>query len=303
MKKVNNYLLIAFAITALLTSCAQDIQDPNGLQEMTEETVVEPVGRPVTISAGLLPETKISHDYEITGTTGKIKLNWEEGDQIKVSFNDIVETFTLKTGVGSPNATFFNANSQLEDDTVFSVDYVDKNNTDGWAIQKGSLDKLPEVLSAENLTLASGTATLTPSLTYFHVVATIPSDCRIACLSKLEGGFSIYAKPGEKGAITVQPDGGFKAGQVDFYIAAKLDGSTNTNGTNDFGESLAPKFQIAFGNDIQGKSPDGQAFDLGECIKYSWTPTKAYEVGKVYKPNCSGEGKFKTVSAAQAMPR
>ena len=74
------------------------------------------------------------------------------------------------------------------------------------------------------------------------------------------------------------------------------------DGTDDFGTDVPPKFQIAFGNDVQGISLDGQAFDIaGASYKFNWSPTsKAYAAGKVYK---IANQTFKETTAAQAMPR
>ena len=280
MKRLYKSLLLALAVPAVLASCAKE---PDMPKDVIEEPVI--LGHPVTISAGLPAETKVTHVYE----DSKIKPYWADGDQIKVSFTlnetDIVETFTLQTGAGTQSATFYNDNSQLEGNTPFTVDYVDVNHPDGWAVQDGTLEHLPECLSASVANLSTS-VNLTPALTYFHVIfenyngGTFTS----AYLNKLAGVFSMYSKPGVKGAITVTPAAAFTNGSLDFYIAVKLEGSTSSSGTDVFGATVAPKFQLAFGNGVQAVSPDGQAFDIaGESYKFKWSPAKNYAAGKVYK--------------------
>ena len=281
-------VLTALVIPAMLVSCQDQLQPEPEKQVEVNELVVGK-GHPVTITAGLPVETKIAHG--LNGTA--IHPTWEEGDQIKVSYtldgNNYVETFTLKDGNGTQSATFYNAESHLTDETVFSIDYVDRNNPNGWAKQDGTLDKLPECLSASGVTLSSE-VTLEPALIYFHVVATIPSGSSFAYayLNKLEGSQTMYTAPGTKGAVTVQPATSF-SGDVDFYIATKVDGTTGTT------------FQIAFGNGVQGISVDGQAFDIaGASYKFNWSPSKNYTAGTVYK---IANKTFNSVTAAQAMPR
>ena len=297
-KKMHKSLLLALAVPAILASCAREIEKPG---ENPQEPVEVTVGHPVTISAGLPPETRISHEY----SNNQIKPSWEADDQVKVSFTlngeTVVETFTLKTGAGTQSATFSNENSQLEADKPFTVDYVDKNHPDGWAVQDGTLAHLPECLSGEATDITAA-IDLTPALTYFHVKAAIPSGSTFssAYLNKLEGSFTMNSAPGVKGAITVTPTGGF-SGTVDFYIALKLEGQTSANSPDAFGTTVPPKFQIAFANGTQGVAAHGQGVLVsGDSYKYSWSPSKDYVAGKVYKI----ENKiFVTTTAAQAMPR
>ena len=285
---------LSLAVLFIIASCAREAEIS---YDNTEPVVVEtPTGRPVTISAGLPAQTRVAHDLGETS----IHPTWEVDDQVTVTFtkggNTVTETFTLKSGEGTQSAKFYNENSQLDDNTSFTVDYIDKNNPDGWAEQKGTLECLPECLSA-TVSKLSESATLEPALTYFRVVTTIPSGTTYtyAYLSRLEGGFSMYSSPSTKGAITVKPEGGF-SGSVDFYIAVKLDGNTSQE---------SPKFQIEFGDSVQGISVDGQAFqaiadESGDTYKYSWSPAKDYVAGKVYR---IADKTFTSVTAAQAMPR
>ena len=302
MNKMHKYLLLALAMPFVLASCAREIEIIDDSQVIDEHAVTSGV-RPVTITAGLPPETKITHVYD----NSKLKPYWEENDQVEVSFEvngtAVVETFTLKDGAGTQSATFYKEDSQLTDGIEFSVDYVDKDYSDGWAVQDGLAADLPECLSASGLTLPmTEPAPLTPALTYLHVIVTIPEgeSYANAYLSKLEGAFTMYSAPGTKGVITVTPASAF-SGNVDMFVAMKLDGDTSANGTDTFGATVSPKFQIAFGNGTQGLSLDGQAVSLaGAHYKYNWTPASTYAAGKVYK--ISGKT-FTSVSAAQAMPR
>ena len=297
MKILFKATLLALAVPAILASCSREIEKP---EENPQGPVEVTKGHPVTITAGLPAETRISHTYD-----GKINPYWEAEDQVKVSFTlngeTVVETFVLKSGAGTQSASFSNENSQLEADMRFTVDYVDKNHPDGWAVQDGTLDHLPECLSG-GATDISRPVNLEPSLTYFHVMTTIPSGKSYAhaYLNKLEGGFTMNTKPGTKGAVTVTPEGGF-SGSVDFYIAVKLEGQTSGSSSDAFGTTVPPKFQVAFGGETQGVSIDGQAFSLaGESYKFNWSPAKDYIAGTVYKI----ENKpFVTTTAAQAMPR
>ena len=300
MKKQKNFkaALLALAVPAVLVSCAREIEKP---EEKPQEPVEVSEGHPVTITAGLPPETRISHTYE-----SKIKPCWEQEDAVLVSFtlNDetVVETFTLKTGAGTQSATFSNDNSQLDENTPFTIDYVDYNHPEGWAVQDGTLAHLPECLSGA-ATDITASVTLEPALTYFHVIVTIPEEKSFAhaYLNKLEGQFTMYSAPGEKGAVTVTPSGGFMAGDHDFFIAVKLEGETSKNALDVFGDIVPPKFQIVFGGDKQGMSLDGQAFSAaGDNYKFNWTPTNNYVPGKVYKV---ANKTFVATSAAQSLPR
>ena len=300
MKKKHKSLLLALAVPAILASCARE-REMEKPEENPQEPVEVSVGHPVTISAGLPPETRISHVYE----NGQIKPCWEEEDAVLVSFTlneeTIVETFTLKTGAGTQSATFSNDNSQLGTDTPFTVDYVDYNHPEGWAVQDGTLAHLPECLSGKAADITAS-VTLEPALTYFHVIASIPEGKSFthAYLNKLEGGFTMNAKPGTKGAVTVEPENAF-SGNVDFYIAVKLVDDTTSEGVNVFGETVPPTFQVIFGNGIQGVSLDGQAFSVaGESYKYNWSPAKTYVAGKVYKIQ---DKTFTAAVASQALPR
>ena len=291
-------LLWALAIPAILASCAKEIENPDNTPK---ESVEVSQGHPVTITAGLPAETRISHD--LNGTS--IHPLWETGDQVKVSFTlneeTVVEVFTLESGANSQSATFSNSNSLLEDNMPFTIDYVDTRHPEGWAVQDGKLANLPECLSGSAQKL-SDAVSLTPALTYFHVVATIPSGSTFssAYLNKLEGVFKMYSAPGVKGAITVTPTGGF-SGTVDFYIAVKLDGQTSANGLDTFGATVSPKFQIAFANGTQGLAVHEQGVLVsGDNYKYNWSPTKDYAAGKVYK---IADKTFTATTAAQAMPR
>ena len=302
MKKRMNFkaALLALAVPAILASCTREkeIEKP---EEKPQEPVEVPEGHPVTISAGLPPETRISHTYD-----SKIKPYWEQEDAVLVSFtlNDqmVVETFTLKTGAGTQSATFSNENSQLEAGTPFTIDYVDYNHPEGWAVQDGTLAHLPECLSG-NATDITASVTLEPALTYFHVIVTIPEEKSFAhaYLNKLEGQFTMYTAPGVKGAVTVTPAGGFTAGDHDFFIAVMLDGNTAGNAIDVFGEDVSPKFQVVFGGDKQGVSLDGQAISAaGDNYKFNWSPSNNYVPGKVYKV---ANKTFVATSAAQSLPR
>lgn len=301
--KMRKYLSLALSVPFIIASCVQETDVPD--DNTGPVVVATPSGHPVTISAGLPAETRVAHELRETS----IHPTWETGDQVTVTFlkngNTITETFTLKSGEGTQSAKFYNENSQLDDNTSFTVDYIDKNNLDGWAEQKGTLDRLPECLSA-TVSKLSESATLEPALTYFRVITTIPSGTTYtyAYLSRLEGGFTMYSSPGTKGAVTVKPDGGF-SGSVDFYIAVKLAGNTSQGGSDIFSQNVSPKFQIEFGDSVQGISADGQAFqaianDSGDTYKYSWSPAKDYVAGKVYR---IADKTFATVTAAQTMPR
>ncbi len=294
---------LALAVPFIIASCAREADIPD---DNTAPVAVEtPTGRPVTISAGLPAQTRVAHELSETS----IHPTWEVGDQVTVTFtkdgSTVTETFTLQSGEGTQSAKFYNEESQLGDNTPFTVEYIDKNNPDGWAEQKGTLECLPECLSA-TVSKLSESATLEPALTYFRVVTTIPSGTAYtyAYLSRLEGGFTMYSSPGTKGAVTVKPDGGF-SGSVDFYIAVKLVGNTSQSGSDIFSQDVSPKFQIEFGDSVQGISADGQAFqaiadESGDTYKYSWSPAKDYVAGKVYR---IADKTFTSVTAAHAMPR
>ncbi len=294
MKRLFKTLLLAVALPAALVAC----QHIDPIEKPIEPGVN---GHSVTISAGLPEGTRISHVYE----ESQIKPYWEEGDQVKVSFTKnaatVVETFTLLTGAGTQSATFHNNNSQLDDQTAFTVDYVDKNHLEGWAVQDGTLAHLPECLSADVANITES-ATLVPSLTYFHVVFENfnGGPYTSAYLSKLEGNFTMYTAPGVKGAVTVTPASNFSSGEVDFYIAVKLDGRTSQTSNNIFNESVPPEFQVCFGNSVQGISADGQAFDVPQGYKYNWRPSSDYVAGRVYK---MANKIFRATTAAESLPR
>ena len=294
MKKMNfKAALLALAVPAVLASCAREADTPEKPKDVT-------AGHTVTITAGLPAETRVAHEY----SNSQIKPLWQEGDEVLVSYMldgvEKVEVFTLNSGAGTRSASFSNAESSLGEDMPFSVHYPANEN--GWADQDGTVEHLPESLSGtgENITAP---VTLVPALTYFHVIVTIPEEMSFAhaYLNKLEGQFTMYSAPGVKGAVTVTPTGGFAAGDHDFFIAVMLDGNTAGNATDVFGENVSPKFQVVFGGDKQGVSLDGQCFSIsGDNYKFNWSPTKAYEAGKVYKV---ANKTFVATSAAQSMPR
>lgn len=277
-KKMLKSLLWILAIPAVLVCCTREVIDP---KEVVGEE--KPAGHPVTISAGLTGETKVSHGLD--GTS--IKVAWAEGDQLTVVFDkgsgQITEEFALVDGAGGTSATFRNEDSQLEEDTEFDVYHV--SGEASWAVQDGTVAHLPDYLSAKQKKL-SDAISLQPCMTYFHIVlGPLDQDYASAYLSKMEGNCTIYSAPGVKGGVKVTPPGGFKAGEnVDFYVAVLISGATTGEVNDNFGSSVSPKFQIGFANDVQGISFDGQAFDLTfPSAKCNWTPAKDYAAGKVYK--------------------
>ena len=276
-------ILPVLAIPVLLGSCVRQLEE----SELTA-TVQSAAGRRVTIGVGLPAQTKVTH--ELVGSS--IHPIWEDGDQVQVVFSldgkEVSETFTLFSGAGSQQASFYKEDSQLSDNQPFSVHYPVTQS--GWAMQDGTLEHLPESLSA-SMADTSEEAQLKPALTYLHVVCDkLTGKFSSAYLNKLEGDFTMYSAPGVPGAVTVSPSGGFPDGKVDFYVAVMLSGATT-----------ATKLQVAFGNGVQGVTVDGQAFDpAGENCKFSWRPSKDYAPGNVYKV----ENKpLVSVTAAQAMPR
>ena len=274
-KNILKGIILALAIPAVLVSCVQEMSLP----ETTEHNA--PVRR-VTISAGLPAQTKVAHS--LNGTS--IHPTWEAGDKVNVVFEqngkEVTEIFELLKGEGTQSAVFFNDGSQLGDNTPFSVHYPVTEK--GWAMQKGTLDDLPESLSARVAKLGES-AKLEPALTYFHIVF---DDFRggeftLAQLNKLEGDFTMYVAPGVPGVVSVAPSNGFTSGKVDFYVAVMLDGPTTGTVTDDFGDEVPVKLQISFGNWVQGISTDNQAEDMSWGCKFNWTPEKDYLPGNVYK--------------------
>lgn len=109
-------------------------------------------------------------------------------------------------GIGSASATFRNENSQLEEDTEFDVYHT--SGAASWAVQNGTVENLPDYLSATAVKL-SDQISLQPCMTYFHIVFDpLDQDYASAYLSKMEGTCMIYSAPGVKGGVTVTPAGG-----------------------------------------------------------------------------------------------
>ncbi len=293
-KNILKDIIPALAIPVVLVSCVQEQAAP--------ETVVQEQAaavRRVTISAGLPAQTKVTH--ELAGTS--IHPLWEAGDQVNVSFTQdgqvVVETFELLKGEGTASAVFFKDDSRLGDDTPFSVHYPATET--GWGVQDGSVETLPESLSA-NASKLGESLKLEPALTYFHVVIDnyAGGDCTYARLNKLEGDFTMYSAPGVKGTVSVAPQGGISNGKVDFYVAVMLEGPTTGTVKDMFGETVPVAFQIAFGDLVQGVSSDGQAFDVAYGSKFSWTPEKEYLPGNIYK---IGNKPMVTSTRAMSQPR
>lgn len=280
-KNILKGILLSLAIPAalLLVSCVKEVAKP---EAETPVLVQGEAGHRVTLTAGLPAQTKMTH--ELVGST--IHPLWEAGDQITVVFQKkgkaIYETFELLKGEGTSSAVFFKDDSQLGDNTPFSVHYPVTET--GWGLQNGTVEALPESLSAHAPKLGEQ-LTLKPALTYFHVVIDkyAGGDCPYARLNKQEGDFTLYSAPGVKGAISVAPQGGFSNGKVDFYVAVMLDGPTTGKATDSFDDTVPVKFQIVFGDLVQGISADGQACDVAYGSKFCWTPEKEYVPGTVYK--------------------
>ena len=293
-KNILKGIILALAIPAVLVSCVQELAAP----EPAEPEQVAAVRR-VTISAGLPAQTKVSH--ELVGTS--IHPLWEAGDQVSVTFvlggQVVIETFELLKGEGTASAVFFKDDSQLGDNKPFSVHYPATET--GWGMQDGTVEGLPESLSAQASKLGE-TLDLKPALTYFHVVIDdyAGGDCTYARLNKLAGDFTMYSAPGVKGTVTVAPKGGISKGKVDFYLAVMLDGPTTGKVTDAFDDTVPVRFQIVFGDQVQGISPDGQSCDVAYGSKFSWTPEKEYLPGNVYK---IGNKPMVAVTKAASEPR
>jgi hypothetical protein len=278
-KNILKGILLLLSIPAVLVSCVKEQAKPKPEPEVQ---VQGEAGHRVTISAGLPAQTKMTH--ELVGTS--IRPLWEAGDQVSVVFvkdkQVVIETFELLKGEGTTNAIFFKDDSQLGDNTPFSVHYPATET--GWGVQDGTVEALPESLAAHAQKLGDELK-LKSALTYFHVVIDkyTGGDCAYAHLNKLEGDCTLYSAPGVKGSVSVAPQGGFSNGKVDFYVAVLLDGPTTGTVTDEFDDTVPVKFQIAFGDLVQGISFDNQAIDLTYGSQFTWTPEKEYVPGTVYK--------------------
>lgn len=290
MKKM--LVIITAALLQLLFSCNK-IETPAPVK-----------GKPVTLQAGLNADTKVSHSLD--GTT--IKPAWEAEDQIEVVFTkdetEVVETFTLSDGIGSSNATFSCASSQLEEGMTYSVYYPSR--TCDWSEQDGSVVNLPEYLVAESVTSLASPITLSPRLTYFHFVLSAPTSgsasYNYAIFTKPVGAAKWYKNNETEGYIAVKPQSSYNVNTsmepLDFYLAILFDGNTSEGTKDSFGDESPSEMRIT----LQGSKPSG--VNLGGVSNptptapnhyYSWKPSKNYQAGKIYK--VSGQLKYQSGSA------
>ena len=158
-----------------------------------EEEQVTP-GRPVTLTVGLAPETKVSHEYgDLDNGKVGIKTAWEADDFIFVQFDGTTEIFQIESGVGEKTATFHKESSLLPANTPYKVTYASprymyKNSTTGEyrlatfningkkdspcpATVDGTLENLPEYLVA-NVSGDDNDIVLESQLVYFHFIIT-----------------------------------------------------------------------------------------------------------------------------------
>ena len=174
-------MLVALSALALVAfvSCKKE-ETPVGRTE----------GRPVTITVGLAPETRISHEYGTldNGKTG-VKTAWGENDFVFVEYGETREVFQIETGVGEKTATFYKEDSALPENTAYTVIYASprymKPRDDGTysyrsfsvrgqtgtGIERpdGTLENLPEYLVGE-VAAGGDRAVLESQLVYFHII-------------------------------------------------------------------------------------------------------------------------------------
>ena len=279
MKKYFVFCL-AFALAAV--SCEQEPVQPE------EPEIIE--GEDVTLTVELPGDENTGFSFE----GNSLKAYWEKGDELLVTYEkdgqQVREIFTYTATEKKPSGEFTNPDSQITDETVYSVQHP--VNPD-WSKQTGALEDLPDYLLATKVQGPLGKAQLKRQVNFFHVV--VPAGAAegvyaLASLNKLWGYTTVYSAPGKVGPITITPPNGFNLAQgADFFVAVMFKGETTEAGRVDFTysgkntEFTDPVFRIYFSNRFQGISLDGQCFDPAPpYAKLEWTPAKDYIPGYWY---------------------
>ena len=282
------------------------------------ETPVEaPKGHSVTLTVGLTPETRISHTLD--GTT--IKTAWEDNDFVFVQFGNQTEIFSIDQ-ISGKTATFKNTNSNLTDSEPYTVTYASRAHmtydasaadyglsTFDLNSQNGKYANLPEYLVAEYDPENPGDLVLASKLTYFHFVfrqqMTSTSNPSITSIEfdsvdnqgVFKGGFYSAYGATTAGVISFVPDASVLSSEtvpasnpfspatyyanIDIYAAA-------------FMGNQAARYQVTLntqsltvpgsGSGIGLPGSHGSTNDQGASgLTYTWTTSKTYVGGKVYK--------------------
>lgn len=295
----NRYFVQIVAISFLtFFGCAKEAQVESAEEPSLQTDVQE--GHYMTLSLNLPAETKMTH--ELDGTT--VKTKWEVGDCIRVYNRDTQNNndgfWTIlqaeDIAVNGKSATFTSTNTSVTESTAINIYYHSNfkgatsssqlaSNLNFSDTQNGSIESLPEYLSAINVKIQDGGIALSPSLTRFHFhfdqstnpgmviqdgtfsSVTLKKVWGTAVLGNqfnlIHGGGSADYTEGE---ITVEPATPFvvsKDGEwsIDFYIAAYISQSTDA------------LFCLTF----NPSDPSGISYE------YNWYPTKTYSTTKVYK--------------------
>ena len=278
MKKSIIYLASLAAVFTFVTSCEKEQQNPAEEQGRVVRLFVN-------ISKDAESETKFTH----TNTGTAVKPAWEIGDQIRVYNNTKkkYEWFTLEKGEGEETATFKNENSTLEEGDVYNVFYP--NTSADWSVQDGSLEHLPALLRATGKTSLGAEIKLSPvELRYFNLSVTYTGTEEVtyanAYLRQTGGSFVLKNKSNAStsGLIKIAPEGGFTFNNsdkktIDLYLAASFSGDITAD---------SPEMELVFTNADYVDGHDNDFVNIQHST-FTWTPTKSYAVGKVYKASAT----------------
>lgn len=260
-----------------------------------------------------MPETKISHEQD----GNKVIRNWEVGDIIRIdpyggsgSKGYLKLNSTEDISDGGRTANFSGTIAELQVGEKLNI-YHHKNpqgqtiaNNIMLSSQTGAVEDLPEVLYCTNYEVTDTenlVVELNSILTYFHFhfdqsnkPTNFPTDdCtfKSVTLRKTSGSALLHQKvdlrytnnPSRSehtvGDITVIPSTPFTYSAssdwaIDFYVAAFISGSES--------DYTASNFQLYFNNADYVSGNDNDYADI-QHLSVSWTPTKVYSTGKVYK--------------------
>lgn len=297
MKKCILFAAIAVTI-AVSFSCQKEKNMPR--EEALEQNESAILGRPVTLTFNLEPETKMTHVYEEDGGKWYLKSKWVKGDCLKLVHGTTTEYFVLDGDETTASGNFTCASSTLSDSEEYTVTYYKNNrsvaseSTDceanygtnaDWSVQDGTKENLPEVLTGTATFPAS--ATLHSALTFFHIVGTVPAEADGQTFThgyfrQTGGSFKLLNKTSalESSFIKIVPPSAYvltSGATLDLYVAAIIEGDTNGGGENGL------EFRL-MNADYDDANTNDFTNSLQSCA-VAWTPstTNNYISGKVYK--------------------
>lgn len=280
MKKVFSFIAMA-AVTVIACNKESNVLTPD---QNNEKTSVEVVGQPCTLTLGLDPETKVSHEY---AADGKVKTQWQNTDKIALTIagaDDSGSWEVQSISADGKTATFHNENSKLgSSDAEAEVKIYYPAKSLSWQNQtaKADLSDWVDFLTATGKVKALPT-TLTSGLVYLHFNLTGVSQKGIArtfttaTLSEA-GNTLLYNSNLAQGSITIAADDGKpftinadgSVANMEFFVA--------TNFVSPDGEKT---LYLTFSNEASG---DVATYQYAVRKQAATSSPKHFARGNVYK--------------------